>query len=293
MLNDTRDSAQETLARSEEQRTDPRREKTRDARARPREPHSPALHGLAVDGCRADVLAALCTAVLCPERQEGERQLQALLDAGADPAHLIDNEIPEAARTFGAAWSDGGHSFAEVTIAVARLQGWLRNLDRHSRGHSGRRDPFRLDAPEILLVVPEGSQHTLGAMVAMSRLRRLGALVRLSLGQDARTLGRVVRSGHFDMVALSAAGNEGLDFLAKLINSIRSGIGPSPLVVLGGEILNQYRDAPALVGADFGTSDPEEALFLCGLTTSAEAGASVRRPNSTMRGSPERVSTGI
>ena len=293
MLNDTRDSAQEMLARGEEPGIGPRREQAREARSQARDPQSPALQGLAVDGCRADVLAALCTAVLCPERREGERQLQAILDGGADPATLIDHEIPEAARTFGAAWSDGGHSFAEVTIAVARLQGWLRDLERQARERSDRRDPFRLDAPEVLLVVPEGSQHTLGAMVAMSRLRRLGALVRLSLGQDARTLGRIVRSGHYDMVALSAAGNEGLDFLAKLINSIRSGMGPSPLVVLGGEILNQYRDAPALVGADFGTSDPEEALSLCGLTTSAEAGVPARRPASTMRGSPERVSTGI
>ena len=250
--------------------------------------HAPGGHvrGRAVDGRQADVLAALCTAVLTADRAEGERQLRAILEAGCDPNELIDRQIPEAARFFGEAWCTGGHTFAEVTIAVARLQGWLRDLDR--RG--APRDPFRLEAPEILLVVPEGSHHTLGAMVAMSRFRRLGALVRLSLGQDARAIGRIVRSGHYDMIAVSAAGNEGLDFLGKLINSVRSGMGPCPSVVLGGEILNQYRDAAALVGADHGTSDPEEALKLCGLTTSADTGLPPPRHASAARGNPERVS---
>lgn len=278
MLNDTRDPSQDSLASGTElsNGTTTRRP-------------APISDGLAVDGRQADILAALCTAVLCPDRKDGERQLAAIVDAGADPSELIDVQIPEAARIFGTAWCRGGHSFAEVTIAVARLQGWLRDLDKHA----DTRDPFRLDAPEVLLVVPEGSHHTLGAMVVMSRLRRLGALVRLSLGQDARALGRVVRAGHYDMIALSAAGNEGLDFLAKLINSMRSGLGPAPRVVLGGEILNQYRDAPALVGADFGTSDPEEALSLCGLIPSADAGTAAHKPARSMRGSPARVSTGM
>lgn len=241
-----------------------------------------------VEGYDADVLAVLCNAVLNQDRAEGERQLQQLLESGLTSTDLIDSHIPAAARFFGEAWMGGGHSFAEVTIAVARLQGWLRDLD----GVHRRQDPFSLDAPEVLLVIPEGCHHTLGAMVAMSRFRRLGALVRLSIGQDSRTIGRVVRAGHYDMVALSAAGNEGLDFLAKLVNSIRSGLGPVPYVVLGGEILNQTRDATSLVGADFGTCDPEEALRLCGLTTSAGAASSARRtPGSQkMRGDPARVS---
>ncbi|MEM6738469.1 MAG: hypothetical protein AAF646_00040 [Pseudomonadota bacterium] len=239
-----------------------------------------------VERVEAHVLSMLCTAVLCQDRPQSARDLRAILELGVPTTEIIDRYIPEAARVFGEAWLSGGHSFAEVTIATARLQGWLRDLDMAQ----GATDPFRLDAPEVLLVVPESCHHTLGAMVAVSRFRRLGALVRLCLGQDARTVGRIVRAGHYDMIALSAAGNEGLDFLATLINSVRSGLGPVPYVVLGGEILNQYRDAPALVGADFGTSDPEEALTLCGLTISASAGFSERNRSTTMRGDPERVS---
>jgi methanogenic corrinoid protein MtbC1 len=278
MLNDSNDSAEIALSEPRPRAPDAHRSRRSDAAP---------CRGEATCGTEADILAALATAVLCPDRAEGERQLRAVLDSGVDRCTLIDRYIPMAARRFGEAWSDSGHSFAEVTIAVARLQGWLRELD-----DGGRDDPFRFDSPEVLLVVAEGSQHTLGAMVAMSCFRRCGALVRLSLGQDARTIGQIVRSHHFDMVAISAAGNEDLEFLAGVINSIRSGIGPAPRVVLGGEILNQLPDAVALVGADHGTSDPGEALSLCGLTTSASVGLPAESREHNARGRPERVPTG-
>jgi methanogenic corrinoid protein MtbC1 len=278
MLNDSHDPAGNAPSAP--------RSRARDAH-KSRRSKAATPQGEATCGSEADILAALATAVLCPDRAEGERQLRAVLDSGIDRSALIDRYIPAAARRFGEAWADSGHSFAEVTIAVARLQGWLRDLD-----DGGRDDAFRFDAPEVLLVVAEGSQHTLGAMVAMSCFRRCGALVRLSLGQDARTIGQIVRSHHFDLVAISAAGNEDLDFLAGVINSIRSGVGPAPRVVLGGEMLNQLPEAAALVGADHGTSDPEEALSLCGLTISANVGSPAGSPVQKARGRPERVPTG-
>jgi hypothetical protein len=242
-------------------------------------------HGAVAD-TDIGVLALIADAVLTSDRATGERQLRDLLARGVSRHELIDDMIPRVARRFGEAWCLSGHSFAEVTIAVARLQGWLRELEP-----CDGTDPFRLDAPEILLVVPEGCQHTLGAMVALSRFRRLGALVRLSLGRDPRSIGMQVRAQHFDMIALSAAGNEDLDFLAGVINSIRSGMGSTPRIVLGGEILNQRPDAPILVGADFATSDPEEALRLCGLTISADAhaGRHPSREASRTRGQPSRA----
>lgn len=222
------------------------------------------------------LLESIAHAVLSPDRAQGARELDALLASGVARCTIIDAFIPAVARHFGEAWLDSGHSFAEVTIAVSRLQAWLRELDREIVD-----DPFRFDAPELLVVVPEGCHHTLGAMVAMSRFRRLGALVRLSLGKDAREIGALVRGHHVDMVALSAAGHEDLEFLANIINCIRSGVGSPPPIVLGGPILDQIPDAAALIGADHATTDPEEALSLCGLTISESAGPS--GPAASMR----------
>jgi len=262
----------------------------------PQRAHVRAREGLASEAGREgeaafdeDVLCALASAVLCPDRAESESLLQDILDAGIPRDVLVDVYIPRAARRFGAAWSDGGHSFAEVTIGVGRLQGWLRELDR--MGPGAGRDAFCLDAPEVLLVVAEGAHHTLGAMVAMAQFRRLGALVRLSLGQDARMVGRMARSQHFDMVAISAAGNEDLDFLAELISCIRSGAVCAPDIVLGGEILNHNPDAPSLIGADHATSDPKEALRLCGRSRPADARPSLPAERATSRGQPGRART--
>ena len=233
------------------------------------------------------LMESVAHALLSPDRAEGEREMRALIDSGVERATIIDAFIPAVARRFGEGWLNSGHSFAEVTIAVSRLQAWLRDLDGPLQD-----DPFRLDAPEILLIVPEGCHHTLGAMVAMSRFRRLGALVRLSLGQDARAIGTLVRRQRFNMVAVSAAGNEDLEFLYAILNSIRSGVGFPPPIVLGGPILDHNPDAAALVGADHASSDPEEALALCGLTISRDAGRAGPMTMIRAERHPERVPKG-
>ncbi len=222
------------------------------------------------------LMESIARAVLAPDRAASAREMRVLRESGVDSGTIIDAFIPAVARRFGEGWLDSGHSFAEVTIAVSRLQAWLRDLDGPLLD-----DPFRLDAPEILLIVPEGCHHTLGAMVAMSRFRRLGALVRLSLGQDARAIGTLMRRQRFDMVAVSAAGNEDLEFLHAILDQVRSGAGSPPPVVVGGPILAHNPDAAALIGADHASSDPEEALALCGLTISRDAGRAGARSRSS------------
>jgi len=242
--------------------------------------------GAAAEGRTADILSALGTAALSPDREEGERQLRALLDSGVSREALIDRHIPEAARDFGTAWSFSDRSFAEVTVAVARLQGWLRDLE------PGNRDaPFDMDAPEVLLVVADGTQHTLGAMVAMSRFRRLGSHVRLSMGQPASAVADTVRRGHVDMVALSGASGNDLDFLARLAHLLLREVASRPKIVVGGEILNQMSDVAGHIGADIASSDPEEALTLCGLTVSKTGAPARATDRPTSRGQPERVPT--
>ncbi|MEO1679013.1 MAG: hypothetical protein AAFU80_12735 [Pseudomonadota bacterium] len=218
-----------------------------------------------------DIQAEIAAAVLCDDRGEMASRLAALgLDGDADTPPdqaIVDTHIPAVARALGQAWVDSQLSFAEVTIGAARLQSVLRNLE------GGQPEAqFDADAPEVLIVVPEASQHTLGAMVAMSLFRREGALARLALGQAARSVGQMVRMHHFDMVAVSAAGPEKLDFLANLVNSVRSGLAPSPPIVVGGAILSVVPDVASRVGADFATSDPKEALELCGLTRLPDEG---------------------
>lgn len=238
------------------------------------------------DPCLGELSRRIEEAILSPDRTACTERLSAILADTDEPRLIVDHAIPAVARALGSGWMHSARSFAEVTIGASRLQGWLRELEPAQQSN------FRFDAPEVLFVVPEGAQHTLGAMVAMAQFRRLGALVRLSLGLDARAVGQMVRSHPVDLVALSATGAEELDLLVAVTHQIRAGLGRVPKIVLGGEILVNTPDAADLIGADFATSDPQEALNLCGLTISA-AGAScpTSHPNSA-RGVLSRALSG-
>ena len=250
------------------------------------EPAAPDDAHPSLRGLDARVLARLRRAVLCPDRDSAEADIGLVMAAGPSPAELIDHYIPEAARRFGEDWMDDFHSFTEVTIGVARLQGWLRALD--PRAQSER--PVALDVPEVLMVVPPGNQHTLGAMVAMSQFRRAGAVVKLALGHDMAEIGRLSRGGRYDLVAVSAAG-ETLEFLHDLVNMIRKAVPPVPHIAIGGPILEYRPDIAEQAGADIVTNDPREALASCGHTVSRVAGAGPR-PRTSMRSPPTTATVG-
>lgn len=185
------------------------------------------------------------------------------LDGGMPPESLIDKVIPDVARLLGEHWVADSLSFAEVTIGSARLQALLRELVRLIPS-----DPIgNFDAPSVLMVIPPNCFHTLGAMIAISRFRRCGATVRLLITQDQNDLTFQLQKGHYDMVAISASGCESLETLRSLVTKVKMAGTSTPPVVIGGRIVEFEPNTKILVGADYTTQDPHEALELCGLTT--------------------------
>lgn len=181
--------------------------------------------------------------------------------AGVNWDEIVDHYIPAAARRLGEMWCADEVSFAEVTIGVARLQSMLRDCAPEVRAER-REDP---NAPNVLLIVRQDDFHTLGAMVAAGQLRRRGLSVRLSLGQPDSAVIEIIGTRSFDAILISASSSERLESVEDLIKSIRMCTEPVAPIVLGGTILDTDRDVRALTGADFTTSDAEEALRLCGL----------------------------
>ncbi|MEO0831017.1 MAG: cobalamin-dependent protein [Pseudomonadota bacterium] len=208
----------------------------------------------------SEVAARLRESVVHSNRSRFESSVEALLEDGVRIVDLIDVHIPTVARWLGAEWCSNGMSFAEVSIGCARLQGLVRDLD--SRIALKRPWP---DGPSVLLVIPPDTYHTLGAMVTLSRLRRLGVSVRLLIIRDVVELVELVREQRFDMIAISASGAERLEMLRMLVKNARTGSVPPPPVVVGGSVLEQEPNIAILIGADHSSGDPEEALRLCGL----------------------------
>lgn len=206
------------------------------------------------------LLKELGRAMLAPDQDEANRRAAHVLESGVPCADLIDYYLPAAAREYGAAWCEDRMSFAEVTIGCARIQSWLRDLDR-----SLQVPPPAFSAPSVLLVLQAEAYHTLGAMVAMSQFRRLGASVKLALGPSLDTLAAMVQDDAFDLVALSASASERLEKLRLMVNKVRDAGNPVPKIVVGGCLLELEPDAKILTGADFATSSPKEALEKFGL----------------------------
>lgn len=207
-------------------------------------------------------------------REDEEAMLIAAIDrlmhTGVPVEEVLDFYIPEAARRLGDAWCEDGMGFAGVTISVARLQRRLRELciaprdGGPSKGGSG---------PSVLLVVPSDDYHTLGAMVVTEQFRRAGISVRLKLGEDHHEILRSVAAGQFDAIFFSVAVSEKLAHLRELTDRIRRSARQPVAIVVGGAAVNGGIDAKSLTGADYATSDPKEALRLCGLTTSPLGGS--------------------
>ena len=208
-----------------------------------------------------DIVDQLVSAVLQNDDTERDRVVAQLLLDGTTIEDLIDHHIPDAARSLGQSWFDDKMSFVDVTIGSARLQSLLRDLARKQPAGSLE----HALAPQVLMVVRCDEDHTLGAMVATQKLRRLGADVHVSVGRTDAQVVSALMSRHFDCVMISSSGSRRLETLREFVKNVRSRFGTTLPIVIGGSALWDHSDVTSLTGADFATTDPEEALRRCGL----------------------------
>ncbi len=182
-------------------------------------------------------------------------------------ALLADRYIPDAARRLGTGWLDDRLTFAEVSVGAARLQSILREIGAHWAGDAGDVS----DAGEILLIVPAGEQHTLGAIVALGQLRRMGVSVCLRFGPDHAELASLLRGRRFDGVFLSVSCTEKLEACRRLVATIRKTSANRVPVVIGGAVMGLVGDAAQRTGADLATDSLELGLQACDLMMETRA----------------------
>lgn len=211
---------------------------------------------------RESLVQQLMTAV----RSADPRPLDALRGdirrARVSTVMLAECYIPEAARRLGQGWHEDTATFAEVSIGTARLQAILRDMtSTWIADESGVRD-----GPTVLVLIPAGEQHTLGAMVATARLRRMGVSVCLRIGPGLSELRELFARRSFDAVLLSVATTDKLEVCRKLVKTLRDFSGNTTPVAVGGAVLMLDEDELLCLGADVVTNDLDVALQACGLT---------------------------
>ncbi len=226
---------------------------------------------------RRDLVVALSEGMVAQDEMRIGATLREIRRACISPSAMADTYIPEAAALLGAYWATDRMGFSDVTIATARLQALVRAIGTRWGGDAthvpGRRS--------ILMVVPEGEDHTLGAVVASGRLRRMGLSVCLRLGPSRTEVMEILRTRSFDAAMISIGHGQQLEAPRKMVNTLRC-FGPRGLPILvGGSADASGADLVAGTGADFATQDLGAALAFCGLAgvgqDSAESVAPLRR----------------
>jgi len=112
-------------------------------------------------------------------------------------------------------------------------------------------------------VVPAGEQHSFGARIATSRLRRSGVAVHLMIAPSPANLLDAVRGSGIDALMFSVGSAGGLAICRDLIHLVRCDHSGALPTIVGGASLEGEQDVAASTGADIVTSDPAAALRAC------------------------------
>jgi MerR family transcriptional regulator, light-induced transcriptional regulator len=203
-----------------------------------------------------EIVAALARAVISADPAPLQSLKADLRRARISETDLVDSYFPAVARYLGCAWAEDRSPFTDVTIGVARMQAILRQVGRDWTSNAAARP----DSATVLMVLPQGEQHSFGMFVLAGQLRRHGVSVRLEIGASAATLAELVRRRTFDCAMISVGCEEKLDECRKLVNAIRGASGGGLRVAVGGAVLERSVDVQARSGADCVTNDPMLAL---------------------------------
>lgn len=210
---------------------------------------------------REPLVAGLIAASLSGTKDAFAELLAEVRMARISVAALADIYIPLAAERMGAAWLEDEMSWLDVSIGVSRMQSLLREIGTawvaDQAGDTGQ--------GTVLLLVPDREQHTLGPMVAMGQLRRVGVSVCLRIAPSHNELRSLMAAREFDGIMISVATKEKLESVAKTVQFLKSVMTKRTPIVVGGAVMGKVEDPAAQTGADFSSNDIGAALEVIGL----------------------------
>jgi MerR family transcriptional regulator, light-induced transcriptional regulator len=162
-----------------------------------------------------------------------------------------------AARYLGELWKQDICDFADVTIALSRLQQLLRE---YSPDFENEVVPA-VNARRAFLAVVPGDQHTFGLFVVREFFRRAGWHVCGGVYDTKDELLSVARSEPFDVVGLSIGCDAATGDLADLVRSLkRCASNPAAMVMVGGRFIIEHPELVTSIGADATASDGRGAV---------------------------------
>ncbi|WP_245259305.1 cobalamin-dependent protein [Methylobacterium sp. 77] len=207
----------------------------------------------------SDQIVDFATLVLSPDCEDVESRIAILVDGGLALDSLLLDLLAPTARHLGHLWEEDLCDFAELTIAMGRLQRIMHDLT--ARFHSEPApDPH---GRSIFLMACPGETHSFGLSLVERFFRDAGWDVTSTAHSPHSNVLRTASTGWFDVIGVSLGCETLLPTLTRVVTELRrASRNPSVRVMVGGPIFLDNPDHSALVGADATASDARIALTI-------------------------------
>ena len=180
-----------------------------------------------------------------------------LLQQGVALESIYVDLLGPAARRLGEFWEEDRVSFADVTIALGRLQHIVRELSLHGPSEL----PMSSGRAALFAAAP-GEQHTFGLVIVEEFFRRSGWRTWAELSGSVADVLSAVQAHDFDLFGMTAGSDERLDQIAPMIMSVRKASRNRDITVMvGGRLFVDRPELVAKVGADTMAADARQAVL--------------------------------
>lgn len=189
---------------------------------------------------------------------EARSYIDCFFDEGLRLEQIMLRLFAPAARRLGELWSADVCNFADVTIALGRLQQLLRNYSTAFEGELGQQQ----NGLRIMLMPVKSDQHTFGLYMLDTFFRRAGWRVDIEPERGGPSAFAKARSTWFDVIGLSASCDALLEQVACDIRQFRrASFNKSVSIMVGGPVFEGHPERAALVGADGTAEDGRQAVL--------------------------------
>ncbi len=217
-------------------------------------------------GARQFILDHLTRAVLSRGDFHADDMLDELRGHRLSVDAVIDVYVPAVARRLGEMWQDDVADFASVTVGSLRLQTLLSLASAESLDFAS--DIHR--STTVLVVIPLGEQHSLGAFVLAAQLRRLGARIDVSFCEMPEDLVSRVLCDPPDGIMFTASCRATLETVSRIVLDISKVLATPPLFAIGGGLGETASVAKEITGVDVVTSAARDAMTLVSARTASD-----------------------
>ncbi len=188
--------------------------------------------------------------------------VEALMAQGSTVEAIFLELLAPAARHLGTLWESDATDFANVTLAVGRLQRIMRRLGESFADGAGQGG-----GESVLLTIIPGEQHSFGLSMVAEFFRRAGWNLCTGPFASHQELTALVHNHWFDIVGFSVSSDRRLDDLKKDIRDIRRDSRNRNVgIILGGPMVIAQPDLVVSMGADMMSADattaPQQARSL-------------------------------